>query len=59
MTNTIPVARLEYNATAERLSGTIETKMFEVIAYSGGSRRHKESVTTQQANLVYTIKLGA
>ena len=46
--NTV-VARLEYNAAAERLSGTIGTEIFNFIAYSGGSRGHQANVTAQQA----------
>lgn len=49
MSAIIPVANLEYNAAAERLAGSIGTQMFQLTAYSGGSRGHKPNVTAQQA----------
>jgi hypothetical protein len=44
------VARLEYNAAMELLTGRIGNELpFHLIAYSGGSRGHKANVTRQTA----------
>lgn len=43
------IAKLEYNAAAERLIGAIGDEQFHLIAYSGGSRGHKTNVSATQA----------
>ena len=43
------IARLEYNAARERLTGAIGDAHFNVIAYSGGSRGHKTDVSAAHA----------
>lgn len=43
------IARLEYNAAQERLTGIIAGAGFNVIAYSGGSRGHKANVNVKSA----------
>jgi hypothetical protein len=46
---TAQIAKLEYNAARELLTGAIGTTQFHFIAYSGGSRGHKAKVGAPQA----------
>jgi hypothetical protein len=59
MTNPAPVARIQYNAAAERLTGAIGAQNFNLTAYSGGSRGHQSSVTTQQAKAYLHNQAGS
>src|SRR5690349_5218785 len=43
------IARLEYNAARELLTGNIGKASFNFIAYSGGSRGHKAGVDAKAA----------
>jgi len=43
------IARLEYNAARERLTGAIGEVHFNFIAYSGGSRGHTAHIKTRLA----------
>ena len=44
-----PIARLEYSAASELLTGAIGSSRFRVVASSGGSRGHKTSVSAKAA----------